>query len=310
MAGPHSAFTILEREGTPPCEYVSMSQSTITLAVRGAISRNGFSFGYAIEGEGPTLLIIGSHVFYPRTFSNQLRQKRRLVFLDHRGFAQTQRPLEARDCELETIVDDMAAICDVLDLGEVDVLGHSGHGYMALEFARRFPHRVGKAVLVGTGPDHSAPHMQAGARIWDALGAPERKARLEADLAVMEKRIRTDPERRFIWMCLGLGARSWFDPAYDATALWDGVNVNMPVFDRLWGQVFAAYPTREVVAELVLPLLICMGRHDHLVAPIETWLPLLPERNAPRLALFERSAHTPQMEEAELFDTALLDFLN
>ncbi len=300
----------MERKGEVPCEYVFMSQSTNTLAVRGAVPRDGFSFGYTIEGEGPTLLVIGSHVFYPRTFSTQLRQKRRLVFIDHRGFAEAQRPLEARDCELETIVDDVAAMCDVLDLGEVDVLGHSGHGYMALEFARRFPERVRRTVLVGTGPSHAEAHMQTGAQIWEALAAPERKARLEADLAVMEKRIRTDPERRFIWMCLGLGARSWFDPVYDAAMLWEGVRVNMPVFDRLWGEVFATYPTRDVLAEIVQPLLICMGRHDHLVAPTETWLPLLPEGNTPRLALFERSAHTPQLEEAELFDTVLLDFLS
>src|SRR5690606_24243519 len=131
-----------------------------------------------------------------------------------------------------------------------------------------------------------------------ALAAPERKARLAADLAAMEIHIAAEPERRFIWMCLAMAARSWFDPAYDATALWAGVGVNMPVFDRLWGEVFASYPTRDALAELTRPLLICMGRHDHLVAPIETWLPLLPEGDMPKLALFERSAHTPQLEEA------------
>lgn len=286
-----------------------MSHSTNTRAVRGTIPRDGFSFGYSIEGQGPTLLVVGSHVFYPRTFSDRLRNRRRLVFIDHRGFARAERPLEARDTELETVVGDMAAICDALDLGQVDLLGHSGHGYMALEFARRFPERVRRTVLVGTGPSHSAVHMQAGARIWEALAAPERKARLEVDLAAMEARIRADPEQRFIWMCLGMAARSWFDPAYDATALWAGVSVNMPVFDRLWGEVFATYPTRDVLAELARPPLICMGRHDHLVAPMETWLPLLPEGDAPKLALFERSAHTPQLEESELFDTVLLDFL-
>lgn len=287
-----------------------MSLSTNTRAVRGTIPRDGFSFGYSIEGQGPTLLVVGSHVFYPRTFSDGLRNRRRLVFIDHRGFARAERPLEARDAELETVVDDMAAICDALDLGQVDLLGHSGHGYMALEFARRFPERVRRTVLVGTGPSHSAVHLQAGARIWEALAAPERKARLDADQAVMEARIRAEPDRRFIWMCLGMAARSWFDPAYDATALWAGVSVNMPVFDRLWGEVFATYPTRDVLAELVQPLLICMGRHDHLVAPLETWLPLFPEGNAPKLVLFERSAHTPQLEEAELFNAVLLDFLS
>lgn len=276
---------------------------------RGHIQRDGFSFGYTIEGRGEPLLIIGSHIFYPRTFSDHLRQGRTLVCIDHRGFAHAHRDLTVLDTTLDTIVNDVEAICRELGLGRIDVLGHSGHGYMALEFARRFPDRVRKAVLVGTGPSHSEAHMQIGARVWEMLAAPERKGRLASDLNQMEARIQSEPEQRFIWMCLGMAARSWYDPGYDASPLWSGVRVNMPVFDRLWGEVFRDFRTREILQELQADLLICMGRHDHLVAPAEAWLPLLPERQAPKLVLFERSAHAPQLEEAELFDEVLLDFL-
>jgi len=46
-----------------------------------------------------------------------------------------------------------------------------------------------------------------------------------------------------------------------------------------------------------------------LLDPLETWLPFIPEKNQPTFALFERSAHTPQLEEAARFDEILTNFL-
>lgn len=278
-------------------------------SVHGRIYRDGYTLGYSIEGEGEPLLIIGSHVFYPRTFSAGLRSKRTLIFIDHRGFAQADRGVEARDCSLETITSDISAMCSALGLSRLDVLGHSGHGYMALEFARRRPDLVRKTVVVATGPSHSPAYMAYGERIWDMLAAPERKHRLAQDLEWMAAKIEAEPQKKFIWMCLGLAARSWFNPCFDASDLWQGVHVNMPVFDSLWGGVFRDFDPATVLQEIKSPLLICMGRHDHLVAPLETWLPLIAENRQPVFALFERSAHTPQLEEAERFDETLLNFL-
>ena len=279
-------------------------------ALKGQILRDGYSLGYSIEGDGAPLLIIGSHVFYPRTFSANLRANRKLIFVDHRGFAQASRKVDARDCALETIIEDLSAICQTLGLTQTDILGHSGHGYMALEFARRYPEQVNKTVVVGTGPNHAPENMAYGERIWTMLASPDRKKKLERDLQWMSEQIEAKPDQRFIWMCLAMGARSWFDPHFDASQLWQDVHVNMPIFDNLWGEVFRDFDTRNALSSMKGPLLICMGRHDHLVAPLETWFPYMSEENPPIFALFEYSAHTPQLEEADLFDDTLLNFLN
>ena len=277
--------------------------------VQGCLCRDGFTLGYQIVGEGDPLLIIGSHVFYPRVFSKDLRRTRQLIFVDHRGFAHADRAIEPRDCTLETIMDDLSALCCALNLTRVDVLGHSGHGYMALEFARCRPDLVRKTVVVATGPSHAPEHMAYGERIWKMLAAPERKLRLTRDLEVMQHRIESEPEQRFIWMCLGLAARSWFNPCFDATDLWQGVQVNTPVFDALWGGAFCNFDAAGALLALEQPPLICLGRHDYLVAPEETWLPLVPANNAPEFALFERSSHTPPLEEPELFNDVLQRYL-
>lgn len=277
---------------------------------QGFLRRDDFHLGYAIEGQGAPLLIPGSHIYYPRSFSRYLRQHRTLIFVDHRGFARCDRPLAPRDMQLDTILDDIEALRRHLDLGRCDVLGHSGHGYMALDYARRFPDHVGRVVLVGTGPSQAPAHMQAAQHAWETRAEPERRALLARDLPLMEADIRTAPERRFVWMCLGMAARSWYNPGYDARPLWDGVTTQMPIFDALWGETFAGYPIREALADISAPLLICMGRHDYLVAPAESWAPLLADAPGAQIAVFDRSGHTPQLEEPDAFDKRLLDFLS
>lgn len=276
---------------------------------QGFLCRDGFHLGYTIEGRGAPLLIPGSHLYYPRTFSDNLRKHRRLVFVDHRGFAKCDRQLAPRDQDLGTVLEDIEALRRHLGLGRCDILGHSGHGYMALGYAGLYPAQVGKVVLVGTGPSHAPAHMRAAEGAWQAHAEPARKAQLARDLAATEANIAADPARRFVWMCLGLGARSWADPAYDATRLWDGVETQMAIFDALWGGAFAEFPTRETLAAVTAPVLICMGRHDYLVAPAERWRPYLACAPQARMQIFGRSGHCPQLEEPEAFDRALLAFL-
>ncbi|WP_158502158.1 hypothetical protein [Vitiosangium sp. GDMCC 1.1324] len=41
------------------------------------------------------------------------------------------------------------------------------------------------------------------------------------------------PERHFITYCVRMSARSWFDDHFDATSLWEGVEVTMTLFDDM-----------------------------------------------------------------------------
>lgn len=280
-----------------------------TRPARGLIRHDGFDFGYAIEGQGRPLLIPGSSLYYPRCLGDSLRQQRQLVFLDHRGFARCHRALELRDATLATTLADIETLRRHLGIEDCDVLGHSGHGYMALEYGRRFLPASARVVTVATGPNHAPQHMQAAEMRWNQQASASRKAQLARDLQVMDRAIAQEPDQRFIWMCLGLAARSWVDPSYDARPLWQGVRVNMPVIDSLWGAEFAAYDPAPALRQLGQRLLITMGRQDYLVAPPECWQPYLAQASDVQLHLFKQSSHTPQLEETEGFAAKLLDFL-
>ena len=240
---------------------------------RGTIRSGGFELAYSIEGRGPPVLVVGSAVYYPRTFSDVLRTQLQLVFVDHKGFARPVADAAHDEYTLDRVLEDIEQVRQHLALKKIAILGHSGHGYMALEYAKRYPRHVSHVVLIATGPSHSAEHLQLAERNWEETVCPERKAQLERDLLLLQKEIAAAPERRFITFCLRLGARSWFDPHFDARALWAGVQVNMAVIDHLWGEAFRDLDIRQGLAELSVPVVIALGKHDYLIAPYFAWEP-------------------------------------
>jgi proline iminopeptidase len=276
---------------------------------RGTVRSGAFDLGYSVEGSGRPALVIGSSVYYPRVFSADLRRHLRLAFVDHRGFARPSGAVTAAAWSLDAVLDDLETMRRHLDLGRVVVIGHSGHGYMALEYAKRFPNAVTHVVMIATGPSHAPEPMALAERAWEEAVCPERKARFAADMARLPEAIAADPARRFVAFCLAMGARSWFDPAFDAAPLWEGVHVNQAMFDRVWGEVFRDIDVGRGLESLEVPVLLALGRFDYLVAPAHAWDPYRPRFRDLTVRIFDRSAHTPQLEEPAAFDATLTGWL-
>ncbi|MXQ13693.1 alpha/beta fold hydrolase [Microvirga makkahensis] len=277
--------------------------------MRGTISSGGFDLAYSVEGQGTPAIVIGSAVYYPRTFSQNLRRSLQLVFVDHRGFAKTSKDLQPSDYELDVVLDDIDLARRHFGHEKMIVMGHSGHGYMALEYAKRYPQHVSHVVMIGTGPSHGAAHQEASERYWQESVCPERKAKLAGDLALLPAEIEAAPEKRFVTFCIRLGAKSWYDHGFDAAALWEGVHVNMPVIDHLWGETFRDLDVRQGLERLDIPVFLALGRYDYLVAPYATWDAYRGCFRDLTVRVFEKSGHTPQLEESALFDAELLRWL-
>lgn len=273
---------------------------------RGTIRSGPFELEYSIEGQGKPVLVIGSAVYYPRTFSRNLRQSLRLFFVDHRGFARAASGFSPKDYTLEQVIDDIDLARRHFGLDRVVIVGHSGHGFMALEYAKKYPRHVSHVVLIGMGPSHSAAHDEIKERHWQEAVCPERKAKLENDLQHLPAEIAAAPEKRFITFCLRLGARSWYDYTFDAAPLWQGVDVNMPVIDHLWGEAFRDIDIANGLDRLDKPVFLALGRFDYLVAPAHTWEPYRKHFRDLTVRVFDKSAHTPQLEESALFDAEVL----
>ncbi|HCL66701.1 MAG TPA: alpha/beta hydrolase [Rhizobium sp.] len=278
-------------------------------AERGTIRSGAFELGYSAEGQGIPLLVIGSSLYYARTFSQDLRRSVRFHFVDHRCFARPLGNVDTADFAFDTIIADIELARQSLSLQRFAILGHSGHGYMALEYARRFPDRVSHVVMAGTGPSQSPDMAELSERRWESEASPHRKAIFAREIARLAGDIAAHPDERFKHLLIRLGARSWFDADFDARPLWEGVWINDIGFDHLWGKVFRDFDMHAAARAVAAPVLLTLGRYDYLIAPPKAWEPFKTDFAALTVEMFERSAHTMQLEEKERFSEVLLDFL-
>lgn len=86
------------------------------------------------------------------------------------GFLRSTKPLciierkeisckDTAQFQLDTLADDIELIRKKLGFDQVIVMGHSGHAYMALEYAKRYPAHVSHLVMLCAGPNLSKDGM-------------------------------------------------------------------------------------------------------------------------------------------------------
>lgn len=281
--------------------------SAIHPAIDSSVAIDGFRLRYCVEGAGPPALVIGSAQYYPRTFSRKLRDDLKLVFIDHRGFGEAIVPYDAAALDMQTMIGDIDAMRRELRLEKLILLGHSGHGYMAIEYAKAYPQHVSHLVLVAMSPDSTYESFAAADRYLEESVDPERKALLRRNMARLDENPGF-PEDAFIARMLASGPRIWYDPTYDAAALWEGVHVNPDIVDRIWGQLLPRLDALDKIEALEVPTFLALGRYDYWNPP-HLWERVRNRFRSLRIRVFERSGHTPQLEQSEAFDRELLNWL-
>jgi len=275
----------------------------------GIVDVEGARLRYHIEGRGPACLVIGSSVFYPRTFSQELAQQVELVFVDLRHFVPSDPTFTPDMVSIDRYADDIERVRETLGLEDVVVIGHSLHSRLALEYARRYPDHLRGAVAIGAAPYESDDEYEAA---FDPLwaGASEERKRLRAELKAEltpELRARLSPAEVYLREYVARGPLFYYDPAYDATRLWEGVHVNMPIIERIGSLTDPYYPGQDA-RPVTVPVLIVHGRYDY-ANPYTLWEKHRQELPHHAFALFDRSGHTPQLEEPNRFDETLLAWL-
>lgn len=298
------------------CVFTAQSQTGWTKLLSpphtGCIAAGKFCLNYSIEGTGMPAIVIGSALYYGRAFSPNLRKHLRMVFLDHRGFAPSPGFVDSSEFALDILVDDMERARQELGLGRIIVIGHSGHSYMALEYAKKYPGNVSHVVMIGIAPDLSDASKQATEQYWQDAASSERKEILKENLERLpdEKLAHLLPGQRMIASYIRNAPRTWYDPRFDCSPLWTGVDINMDMFNYVWGRVFRDIDITERLETFDRPVFVALGRYDFLVAPPSSWDPIRTKFRNLTLHVFERSGHTPQYEEPDLFDDQLLRWLN
>lgn len=254
----------------------------------------------------------GNHYVFERSIGPLLEKQRTVIYHEQRGCGRSDPPLSPTEYSLPLLVADLNALLDWLNVPQVDLLGYSFGGGLALEFALAHPERVRRLVLQAPALSLNDPHVvESQLSGFQAVTKGELRGRIESILAEPSS---ASQKLEAVWAIVDSATVDRFlfeqpEKAARNRQLWQASGlVNTGEMTR----ALRAQPstsTARCLNEIRQPALILAGRHDRNVP-----LGMLEEmsRKLPQacLQIFENSAHFPDIEETEAYAQAVLSFLS
>lgn len=157
-------------------EGAAMTTTPLTATTTDYASVNGIELYYEIYGEGEPLIVLHGGLGSTSMFAPLLpglTETRQVIAVDlqaHGRTADVDRPIS-----YEAMADDIAGLIEELGFEQVDIMGYSMGGGVALQAAIRHPELVRKLVLVSTvfSRDGWYPEIQAGMAAMTAEAASQ-----------------------------------------------------------------------------------------------------------------------------------------
>jgi pimeloyl-ACP methyl ester carboxylesterase len=246
-------------------------------------------------GEGPVMLFLHGFPFDKSMWADQLAALTaagfRVVVPDLRGLGETKAAGEIST--MDDMARDAAALLDHLQIDEAIVCGLSMGGYVAFEFAHLFPSRVRGLVLSGTRAPADNEQEKAGReqQVQTMLRAgmvPISIATLPKLLAERTRADKPDVVKRVRTMI------TLSDPKGAAAAQ---------------RGMAARRDYTEDLTNTNVPTLIIVGREDP-IRPVSDAEFMHERIRNSRLEIIEDAAHMTNLEQPEVFNDALVSFLN
>jgi proline iminopeptidase len=237
----------------------------------------------------------------PRASFGRLADEYRVVVFDARGSGES----EGRGVfSHEQWAADIDALREWIGADEIVMAGGSYGGFMAMEYATRYPERVTAIVLRDTSPDNSNAHLAR----ENALASNRVTIDMEKFDRIDEGRVRDDEDLKDCWREI----LPLYDFVYDPEATERKVQATPYRFEAhnyAFSVNLPGYDLTPKLPSVTVPTLVTVGRADWItpVSCSEAIVDLMPDA---RLVVFEKSGHSPQIEQAEEWTRTVRDFLH
>jgi proline iminopeptidase len=120
----------------------------------GFVDAHGVLIYYLELGKGAPLMILhggpGADHTYFLPWLLPLARTHRLIFIDERGSGRSERLQDASQYTIENMADDVEAVRVALNLGKIDLLGHSCGGVLAEAYALKYQQHLNHLILNST----------------------------------------------------------------------------------------------------------------------------------------------------------------
>ena len=277
------------------------------LARRTVEIEDGVTLHYIEAGAGKPLLIIPSWSLSAEAYKHQLHAlsgSRRVMALDMRGHGESSPP--AHGYRVSRLAADVRALIDALDLGEVDMMGHSIGSSIIWSYLDLFGERnLGRLVLVDQAPSVTAkPEWSEAERTTYGCMLPDTTALTEFYLAVLEA---TSAEAT-----APLIARLFSPSLPSDELLWFASEiVKLPrrhAADLLWDHCLLDW--RDVIRTIRLPTLVVGARESIFSAESQEWIAAqIPSAEAAIFEAGEGGSHFMCYENPKKFNALIDAFL-
>lgn len=237
----------------------------------------------------------------PRASFGRLADEYRVVVFDARGSGESE---GSGVFSHEQWAADIDGLREWIGAEKIVMAGGSYGGFMALEYAIRYPDRVAALVLRDTAADNS----HAALARENALASDRVTIDMEKFDRIDEGRVRDNADLMDCWREILPLYDFHYDPEaterkvqatpYRYEAHNYAFSVNLPGWD-----------IKPQLPSIPVPTLVTVGRTDWItpVSCSETIAELIPDA---RLEIFEESGHSPQIEQAEEWTATVRDFLH
>ncbi len=243
----------------------------------------------------PILFVHGlaqSHLSFLPQFASDLSQRHRLVAYDLRGHGDSDQPPDpAFYRDGRRWADELAAVIDASALERPVLVGWSLGGRVIRQYLLHHgDDRLRGLHFVSTRPFED-PAVLAPASRADLAGRPETLAqRIDAHIAFLRACFHRPPAE-----------------ADFAVALAYNVVVPQAIREAISGWSTPLADTRDALARVRVPTLVCHGRNDALILPAAAAMTAAAIRGA-RVSWYEDCGHSPFVEHAPRFNRELDEF--
>ena len=253
-------------------------------------------------GSGDPILFIHEFAGDHRTWEPQMRRfsrSHRCITYGARGYPPSGVPSDPAAYSQQHAVDDAIAVLDAHAAGEAHVVGISMGGFAGLHLAMQHPGRVRSLVAAGTGYGARPHEVERFRGECDAIADV-----IEASgIAAFARQYMSGPSRVQLQ---NKDHRAWQEyadwlsehSAAGSAATMRGVQRERPSLYALEAQLTA----------LATPVLVLAGDEDDGCLETSVWLKrVIPTAG---LAVLAKSGHTLNIEEPDLVNTLIADFLS
>jgi len=271
------------------------------------------SFEYVSRGKGPATLLVhpggpGLTYHYLRGLLKLANAHLRVVLFNPRGVGHSWAPRRASEYTVGQMAEDVEAIRKALRIRELHLLGYSAGGFVALEYAHRYPQRLTSLLLCATAG--SAEEAVQSARAVLAVATLRQRKRLRE---LTRAKAFSSPEYQAL-------AEAVFRP-FETRFLkgphpdWKATRPTPAVYRAMMSRhgdefkvdgTLARWDGRKYYSKIEIPTLVLVGRYDFFLRAAVR----MNERIDPaHLRVLPRSSHMAILEQPREFLGATREFL-